>query len=83
MRLAIDSVTIFWLQVLVSCAVCALVAKWYVWPRLTELSLNSALIPLIFVHVFFATWEWSCWLRAWLIRSCLERRCPLPPMVIS
>ncbi|WP_081845168.1 hypothetical protein [Mycolicibacterium aromaticivorans] len=52
MRLAIDSVTIFWLQVLVSCAVCALVAKWYVWPRLTELSLNSALIPLIFVHVF-------------------------------
>ncbi|MEZ0355232.1 hypothetical protein [Mycobacterium sp. SA01] len=52
MRLAIDSVTIFWLQVLVSCAVCALIAKWYVWPRLTKLSLNSALIPLIFVHVF-------------------------------
>ena len=35
-----------------SCVVCALVAKWYVWPRLTKLSLNSALIPLIFVHVF-------------------------------
>lgn len=52
MRLAMDSVTIFWLQLLVSCAVCAVVAKWYVWPRLTTLPLDSALVPLVFVHVF-------------------------------
>ena len=43
---------IFWLQLLLSCLVYALVAKWYVWPRLTKLPLDSALIPLIFVHVF-------------------------------
>jgi len=52
MRLAIDNVTIFWMQLLLSCVVCGIVAKWYVWPSLTNLSRNSALIPLIFVHVF-------------------------------
>lgn len=52
MRLEMDSVTIFWLQLVLSCVVCALVAKWYVWPTLAKLPLNSALTPLIFVHVF-------------------------------
>ncbi|OPX07730.1 hypothetical protein [Mycobacterium sp. AT1] len=47
-----NDTAIFWLQLLLSCVVCALVAKWYVWPRLTKLSLNSALVPPIFVHVF-------------------------------
>ena len=52
MGLAMDNVTIFWMQLLLSCTVCAIVAKWYVWPSLTKLSRNSALIPLLFVHVF-------------------------------
>ena len=43
---------IFWLQLLLSCVVCAIVVAWYVWPALTKLSLNSALTPLVFVHVF-------------------------------
>ncbi len=46
-----DNVTIFWMQIILSCVVCAIVAVWYVWPSLTKLSRNSALIPLIFVHV--------------------------------
>jgi len=47
-----DNVTIFWLQLLTSCAVFALAARWYLWPILTRSSLKSALIPLLFVHVF-------------------------------
>jgi hypothetical protein len=52
MRLAMNNVSIFWLQLFASCVVCAVVVAWYVWPSLTKLSRNSALIPLIFVHVF-------------------------------
>ena len=51
MRLAMNSVTIFWLQLLSSLFVYSLVTAWYVWPYLTKLSRNSALIPLLFVHV--------------------------------
>jgi hypothetical protein len=47
-----DNVTIFWIQILTSAFVCALVAVWYVLPALTRLSRNSALTPLLFVHVF-------------------------------
>src|SRR5208282_3904518 len=47
-----DNVSIFWMQLLLSCFVFTVVAVWYVWPFLTKLSLNSALVPLIFVHVF-------------------------------
>lgn len=47
-----DSTQIFWLQILISCVVCIIVVAWYVWPRLTKLPRNSALIPLLFVHVF-------------------------------
>ena len=47
-----NSVSIFWLQLLASCVVCIIIVAWYVWPRLTKLPRNSALIPLLFVHVF-------------------------------
>jgi hypothetical protein len=47
----INNVTIFWLQLLTSAAVFSLVTAWYVWPYLTRLPRNSALIALLFVHV--------------------------------
>ena len=47
-----NGVAIFWMQILTSVFVFSLVAVWYVWPALTKLSRNSALIPLLFVHVF-------------------------------
>src|SRR5277367_3040904 len=47
-----DNVVIFWMQLLASCVVFAIVAAWYVWPYLTKLSRYSALIPLLWVHVF-------------------------------
>ena len=46
-----NSVTIFWLQLLSSVFVFSLVTAWYVWPYLTKLSRNSSLIALLFVHV--------------------------------
>ena len=46
-----NNVTIFWMQLLTSVVVFGIVAVWYVWPYLTKLSRNSALIPLLFVHV--------------------------------
>ena len=51
-RLAMDNDTIFWMQFIISFVVYAIVAKWYAWPYLTKLSRNSALIRLLFVHVF-------------------------------
>jgi hypothetical protein len=48
---AMNSVTIFWLQLVWSVFVFGLVTRWYVWPYLTNLSRNSALIALLFVHV--------------------------------
>jgi len=47
-----NSVTIFWLQLVASVVVVSLVTVWYVWPYLTRLPRNSALIALLFVHVF-------------------------------
>ena len=52
MGLAMNNVSIFWLQLVASAVVCAAAVAWYVWPSLTKLPRNSALIPLIFVHVF-------------------------------
>lgn len=49
---AMNGVTIFWMQIVTSVVVFSLVAVWYVWPLLTRLPRNSALIPLLFVHVF-------------------------------
>jgi hypothetical protein len=46
-----NNVTIFWLQLLTSVVIFSIVTAWYVWPYLTRLSRNSALIPLLFVHV--------------------------------
>jgi hypothetical protein len=42
---------IFWMQLLTSVFVFGSLARWYVWPSLTQLPRNSALIPLLFVHV--------------------------------
>ncbi len=47
-----NNVTIFWLQLVASVVVVSLVTAWYVWPYLTRLPRNSALIALLFVHVF-------------------------------
>lgn len=41
---------IFGLQTTLSLIVYALIAKWYVWPRLTPLPLYAALDPLLFFH---------------------------------
>ena len=46
------NVTIFWIQILTSVFVFGTVAVWYVVPALAKLPRNSALIPLLFVHVF-------------------------------
>ena len=46
------NVGVFWLQILTSVVVFSLIAVWYVWPYLTKLPLRSALIALLFVHVF-------------------------------
>jgi hypothetical protein len=48
----LSSTAIFWLQVVVSTGVFALITVWYVWPRLVTQKLNSALAPLLFVNVF-------------------------------
>jgi len=47
-----DALTIFGLQLVLSVAVYALVAKWYVAPWLAEKPIHSALIALIFPHAF-------------------------------
>lgn len=41
---------IFRLQFLLSLVVASLIARWYVWPRLTALPVREALVPLLFVH---------------------------------
>ena len=46
-----NNTVIFWLQLVSSVFVCAIVMAWYVWPYLAKLPRNSALIPLLFVHV--------------------------------
>jgi len=48
---AMNSVSIFWLQLVSSVFVISLVTAWYIWPALTKLPKNSALIALLFVHV--------------------------------
>ena len=48
---AMNSVTIFWMQLVTSVFVFSIVMAWYVWPYLTKLSRNSALTLLLFVHV--------------------------------
>jgi hypothetical protein len=52
MQLTMSNVTIFWLQLLLSAAIWAIVAAWYVCPYLKQRSRSSALISLLFVHVF-------------------------------
>jgi hypothetical protein len=50
--LTINTVSVFWLELLCSIVICTLVVAWYVWPYLIKLPRYSALIPLAFVHVF-------------------------------
>ena len=47
-----DSIQIFWMQILTSVFVFGIIGLWYVRPYLTTLSRNSALVPLLFVHTF-------------------------------
>ncbi len=47
-----NSIEIFWMQILTSVLVFGIIALWYVRPYLTTLSRNSALIPLLFIHAF-------------------------------
>jgi len=47
-----NSIAIFWMQLLASIFVFGVVTAWYVWPALIKLPKNTALIALLFVHVF-------------------------------
>ncbi len=47
-----DSVTIFWMQIIASTSIFGLIGFWYVRPYLLTLPRYSALIPLLFVHTF-------------------------------
>ena len=47
-----NSIAIFWMQIIASVSVFGLIAVWYVLPYLTTIPRNSALIPLLFVHAF-------------------------------
>ncbi len=47
-----NSVTIFWMQLFASILIFGIVTAWYVWPALIKLPRNSALVALLFVHVF-------------------------------
>lgn len=47
-----NSVEIFWIQLLTSVGVFSVVTKWYVWPVLVKLPRGSVLVALFFVHVF-------------------------------
>ena len=46
-----NSTAIFWIQITTSIAVFGIGGLWYVWPSLTRLSRNFALILMLFVHV--------------------------------
>ncbi len=43
---------IFGLQNTLSLIVYALIAKWYVWPRISQWPTRDALVPLLWVHAF-------------------------------
>ncbi len=45
-----DTFTIFGLQTAATIVTYALVAWWYVWPRIARLPLASALVPLLLIH---------------------------------
>lgn len=47
-----NSVAIFWMQIIVSVSIFGLIAVWYVRPYLITIGRTSALIPLLFVQAF-------------------------------
>jgi hypothetical protein len=63
------SVAIFWMQLLVSCVVFTVVAVWCVWPTLANLRRNSALIPLLWMHVSYYVGT-ALLVTRWLARNC-------------
>jgi hypothetical protein len=50
--MGIDPTVLFAIQYTFVLVACALLARWYVWPRLSGLPPVVALVPLIWVHVF-------------------------------
>ena len=46
-----NSTEIFWMQILTSVVVVAVIAVWYIWPSLKSRPRNTALIALLWVHV--------------------------------
>lgn len=52
MGIPTNSVAIFWMQLFVSIVVFSIITVWYVWPALIKMQRNSALVALLFVHVF-------------------------------
>lgn len=47
-----DATQIFAVQFALSMTIYALIAKWFVAPRLARLALHDALVPLLFLHAF-------------------------------
>src|SRR3954468_9879197 len=48
---AMNNVSIFWMQIVTSAFVLAVVAVWYAWPALTKIPFRSALTLLLFAQV--------------------------------
>jgi hypothetical protein len=50
--MSIDSLFLFSIQFTFALVAYALIARWYVWPRIGPLAPLVALVPLVWVHVF-------------------------------
>jgi len=48
----IEPIVLFGIQFTFALVAYALIARWYVWPRLSPLPVAAALVPLVWVHVF-------------------------------
>ena len=68
---------IFGLQFLLSLIVYALIARWYLAPRLATLPLASALMPLLLLHAFRHLG--MVFLVPAVVGPSLPRRSPSPP----
>ena len=47
-----ESIVLFGIEFTMSLAAYALIARWHVWPRLSPLPRELALVPLLWVHAF-------------------------------
>ncbi len=50
--MSVDPLVLFSFQFTSALVAYALAARWYVWPRISQLSPAIALVPLVWVHVF-------------------------------